>query len=98
MNIQEDIENLKKLRGFHNGSYGQSIKDAIEALEFLEFAENELLKSEKHPAYWIEEYDCEGKVTTYTCDSCGFDDGWKDYKWCPICGKIIGGIKHIEEI
>ena len=30
---KEAIENLKKLKSFHNGSYGSSIRTAIEALE-----------------------------------------------------------------
>lgn len=30
---KEAIENLKKLKSFHNGSYGSSIRMAIEALE-----------------------------------------------------------------
>ena len=30
---KEAIENLKKLKSFHNGSYGSSIRIAIEALE-----------------------------------------------------------------
>lgn len=35
---------------------------------------------------WIRETDCEGKSVTYKCDACGFDDGWHDYKLCPMCG------------
>ena len=33
MTREEHIEQLKKLRSFHNGSYGRSINKAIEALE-----------------------------------------------------------------
>ena len=33
MTNEEHIEQLKKLRSFHNGSYGRSINKAIEALE-----------------------------------------------------------------
>ena len=33
MTNKEHIEQLKKLRSFHNGSYGRSINKAIEALE-----------------------------------------------------------------
>ena len=54
-------------------------------------------QSEHRPGYWIEESDCEGKKTNYICDVCGFDDGWKDYNWCPICGIKMVGIRHIEE-
>lgn len=32
--MSDDIENLKKLRSFHNGSYAKSIDNAIKALEF----------------------------------------------------------------
>lgn len=32
MTNEEHIEQLKKLRSFHNGSYGRSINKAIEAL------------------------------------------------------------------
>ena len=35
---------------------------------------------------WIRETDCEGKSVSYKCDKCGFDDGWHDYKLCPMCG------------
>ena len=54
-------------------------------------------QSEHRPGYWVEESDCEGKKTNYTCDVCGFDDGWKDYNWCPICGIKMVGVRHIEE-
>ena len=33
MTNEEHIEQLKKLRSFHNGSYGRSINKAIKALE-----------------------------------------------------------------
>ena len=33
MTNEEHIEQLKKLRSFHNGSYGRSINKAIEALK-----------------------------------------------------------------
>ena len=33
MDRKEAIENLKKLKSFHNGSYGSSIRMAIEALQ-----------------------------------------------------------------
>ena len=33
MTNEEHIEQLKKLRSFHNGSYGRSINKAIDALE-----------------------------------------------------------------
>ena len=33
MTIEQHIENLKKLKSFHNGSFGASVKAAIKALE-----------------------------------------------------------------
>ena len=36
MTNEEHIEQLKKLRSFHNGSYGRSINKAIEALEAID--------------------------------------------------------------
>lgn len=33
MSKEETIKNLKKLKSFHNGSYGTSIDEAIKALE-----------------------------------------------------------------
>lgn len=36
MTNEEHIEQLKKLRSFHNGSYGRSINKAIEALKQID--------------------------------------------------------------
>jgi hypothetical protein len=33
MTNEQHIENLKKLRSFHNGAYGESVNAAIKALE-----------------------------------------------------------------
>ena len=38
---KEAIENLRKLKSFHNGSYGSSIRTAIEALEKQESNDKE---------------------------------------------------------
>ena len=37
--MNSDIENLKKLRSFHNGSYAKSIDNAIKALRIVEIIE-----------------------------------------------------------
>lgn len=43
MTNEEHIEQLKKLRSFHNGSYGRSINMAIEALKFAQWVAEEVI-------------------------------------------------------
>ena len=62
MTNEEHIEQLKKLRSFHNGSYGRSINMAIEALKQepcreIEDYENEI--EDLHNRLDIAEYDKE---------------------------------------
>ena len=78
MTNEEHIEQLKKLRSFHNGSYGRSINKAIEALE-----------QEPKTGHWvgIDEYPHED----YECNNCGFihtfiDGHTAQYNFCPNCG------------
>jgi hypothetical protein len=41
--MNSDIENLKKLRSFHNGSYAKSIDNAIKTLRIVEIIEGTFL-------------------------------------------------------
>lgn len=40
-------------------------------------------------AFWLRESDCEGKHVNYICPNCGFDDGWHEYKFCPMCAEPL---------
>ena len=57
----------------------------------VEFVTPNILRnhSDSSAPHWIEESDCEGKRIDYICSKCGFDDGWKDWKFCPKCGNIM---------
>ena len=81
MTNEEHIEQLKKLRSFHNGSYGRSINKAIKALE-----------QEPKTGHWIEKDGYDGD-TYYDCSECG--ESWttiegtpwnNGMKFCPNCG------------
>lgn len=88
MTNEEHIEQLNKLRSFHNGSYGRSINKAIEAL-----------KQEPKTGRWISHREhCENLgvmpsgLGAYewcsNCD-CGIDvREWhrNNYNYCPNCG------------
>lgn len=81
---KEAIENLKKLKSFHNGSYGSSIRMAIEALE------KQVPKKPKEQGT--------GEKTHYKCPECGwipltiYSDGYhlgNKPKYCERCGQAI---------
>lgn len=44
--MNKTIENLKKLKSFHNGSYGTDIDKAIKALEFAEWVAEEIFSDD----------------------------------------------------
>ena len=86
---EQSIENLKKLKSFHNGSYGSDIDRAIKALE-----------QEPKTGHWIE--DTNGTYTdnhdTWECSECGHAqillEGTpkdNDYNYCPNCGCRMKG-------
>ena len=81
MTNEEHIEQLKKLRSFHNGSYGRSINKAIQALE-----------QEPKTGHWIDHHLPEaGKCMQYMseCSVCGkmICNRYNIYKnFCPCCG------------
>ena len=77
MTIEKHIENLKKLKSFHNGSYGESINAAVKALE------------EPKTGHWIDDVRLGYHVSV--CSNCnwrGHGDNCLIYKpkYCPNCG------------
>ena len=86
---KEAIENLKKLKSFHNGSYGSSIRIAIEALEKQVLKKTTYIHLNTRYTHW-------GRVRhdQFRCCNCGltkeFVDGHaSQYKFCPQCGLEI---------
>ena len=86
MSKEETIKTLKKLKSFHNGSYGTAIDEAIKALE-------QQPKSGK----WIvirKEYEFMGSIVNEAqgckCSNC---DGIVKLKsdFCPNCGADMMG-------
>jgi len=70
MTNEQHIENLKKLRSFHNGSYGESVNAAIKALEQEPSAQPEIIRC-KDCKYWREhKY---AKETKRYIPFCGFN-------------------------
>lgn len=72
MTNEQHIENLKKLRSFHNGAYGESVNAAIKALEQEPI-------SDKYE-YHIDHTDCiwygNDSGCPVTCSQ--YRDGWND--------------------
>ena len=60
MDRKEAIENLKKLKSFHNGSYGSSIRMAIEALQEQERIIKQLEELRDDPLMYCSEDYWEG--------------------------------------
>lgn len=75
MTNEEHIEQLKKLRSFHNGSYGRSINKAIEAL------------NQQKVGHWIDCEDLGDDGIEYWCE-CSECHSERAYKtnFCPDCG------------
>jgi len=75
MTNEEHIEQLKKLRSFHNGSYGTSINKAIEAL------------NQQKEGVWVFKQD--HSVLDYwghqECNQCGYKLSFPT-TYCPNCG------------
>ena len=61
MTNEETIKNLKKLKSFHNGSYGTAIDHAIKALE-QQPCEDCISREDAKNLFWdgTEGYDCRG--------------------------------------
>lgn len=95
MTNEEHIEQLKKLRSFHNGSYGRSINKAIEAL-----------KQEPKTGRWITWKEAENEIaseTRFECSVChdsaqtlcnGLD---LLSPYCPNCGAKMVEPQESEE-
>lgn len=74
--MNSDIENLKKLRSFHNGSYAKSIDLAIKALE-------EKVNDPRNDPHYAECKYCkhlERSSNDYPCCACGLAEEFKS-KW-----------------
>ena len=78
MTNEEHIEQLKKLKSFHNGSYGRSINKAIDALE-----------QEPKTGHWIRIKAYE----KWECSECNtvFRFTFKEHNFCPNCGADMRG-------
>ena len=82
MTNDQHITNLKKLRSFHNGSYGESINAAVKALE------------EPKTGHWITQWNVVHRKEYYYCSECREEfsyDGetgnkMNAYDFCPNCG------------
>lgn len=80
MTNEEAICNLKKLKSFHNGSYGESIKMAIEALE---------KQIPKKPIFKVL---TTWERIAYECNAChhkNVEDGKLFGDYCPYCGQKL---------
>ena len=93
MTNEQHIENLKKLKSFHNGSYGADIDRAIQAL-----------KQEPKTGHWIEKDGFDGD-TYYDCSECG--ESWttiegtpwdNEFKYCPNCGAKMVETQESERV
>lgn len=94
---KEAIENLKKLKSFHNGSYGSSIRIAIEALE-KQAPKKPVEEFKTHALYdvngnYIEQID----ITSFRCPTCKCvissgeisKEDCINIHYCDICGQAI---------
>ena len=86
MTNEEHIEQLKKLRSFHNGSYGRSIYKAIEAL------------NQQKEGHWIVQEDNTSFVKQIPrrwveCSVCGWSFSYDRIhdKYCSKCGAHMKG-------
>ena len=91
MTNEQHIENLKKLKSFHNGAYGESIQEAIKAMR--KDIPKMAVKDFRHPR--------DGMGYTYhdwICPACGAfiayepeGEGKTLAGRCRRCGQLIGG-------
>lgn len=73
---EQHIENLKKLKSFHNGSYGASVNAAIKAL-----------KQEPKTGHWIAVENEEMETIGYYCSECDLPmETENQTRFCPNCG------------
>lgn len=76
---EQTISNLRKLKSFHNGSYGADIDRAIKALEH-----------EPKTGHWI---DTDEGFSPCECSECKLVE-FKRSKYCPNCGaRMVGDEK-----
>lgn len=76
MTYEEATENLKKLRSFHNGSYGAAVKMAITAID------------KQIPKTPLDIRACPNEARFANCPVCGqVVDEWSPY--CDQCGQAI---------
>lgn len=101
MTIEQHIENLKKLKSFHNGSYGESINAGIKALEqqntghwiedaktYYEELNKRGLGVDEYTPYFTDDIACSECLAKYSM----LDNETKFFKHCPNCG-----VKMIQE-
>lgn len=90
MTNEETIKNLKKLKSFHNGSYGTAITEAIKAIEQQPRMGEWIDKGYDIGNCWATCSECDGDARGYAKDT-----GWgHDYyfpKFCPHCGARMNG-------
>lgn len=87
MTVEEAINNLKKLKSYHNGSYGTAIDMAIKALE----------QQPRPKGKWIEVF-IETPEDNYNygyksqkCSECGEQPMRFNENFCPNCGADMRG-------
>lgn len=98
MTNEQAIKTLKKLKSFHNGSYGTAIDEAIKALEQQPKTGEWIDKGYDIGNCWATCSECDGDARGYAKDT-----GWgHDYyfpKFCPHCGaRMNGGGEDAEEL
>ena len=90
---KQHIKNLKKLKSFHNGSYGADIDRAIKALEqepkWIPVSER-LPEESGEYLVWVESYHEKPYMSIEEIDCDGVLKEWNYYKpneivaWCPL--------------
>lgn len=91
MTNEQHIENLKKLKSFHNGSYGVDIDRAIKALE----------QEQKKTGHWMDKF-----AGVYRCSCCretieidieiDHPNGIT-FNYCPNCGACMKDCRTLDE-
>ena len=62
MTIDEHIAQLKKLKSFHNGSYGASINFAIDTMRKYQTMQEVLEKVWNTPSFVLDESECLNEI------------------------------------